>query len=145
MVTLRTTSPDQRSYFFDQGICFECLRCGACCVGDPGTVYLSESDIADLIDYLGMTRDAFIQRYCYPFKDSYSVGEDAQGRCLFFSSGCTIYPARPLQCRTWPFWFSNLRSAERWHRITQACPGIGKGRLYSKEEILDIAGNTMKL
>jgi hypothetical protein len=28
-----------------------------------------------------------------------------------------------------------LRSESRWRRVSQECPGIGKGRRYKKEEI----------
>jgi hypothetical protein len=47
-----------------------------------------------------------------------------------------IYPVRPLQCRTYPFWFQNLRSEKKWRLTGTACPGIGQGRRYSKDEIL---------
>ncbi len=43
---------DQRSYFFDAGIRFECRRCGACCTGDPGVVRVNEQEIAEIAAYL---------------------------------------------------------------------------------------------
>jgi uncharacterized protein len=145
-MTLPISHPlDLRPYFFDQGICFECRQCGACCVGDPGTIYLSEGEINIVIKYLGMDREGFIDRFCYPFKDSYSLGEDCRGRCLFFDNGCTIYPVRPMQCRTFPFWFSNVRSQARWCQIQQQCPGIGTGPCYSRDQILTIVRSTMHL
>jgi Fe-S-cluster containining protein len=51
---------------------------------------------------------------------------------------CTIYPVRPLQCRTWPFWTDNLSSPDAWNRAAQTCPGMNRGKQYdfvSVEEI----------
>jgi Fe-S-cluster containining protein len=134
-----------RPYFFDAGIHFQCQQCGACCTGDPGTIYVSRVEIVSLAAHLHLPMDEFIRRYLYPFKDSYSIGEHEDGRCLFFDSGCTIYPQRPHQCRTFPFWFSNLRSEEQWRQIREACPGIGQGRLYSRDEILAIIRTTLRI
>ena len=49
--------------------------------------------------------------------------------------GCTIYAVRPRQCRTWPFWESNVRTPEDWQRTCRVCPGSGKGDLIPAEEI----------
>ena len=46
-----------------------------------------------------------------------SLKEFPNGDCVFFDGEqrkCTVYEARPRQCRTWPFWDSNLRSVEAW-------------------------------
>lgn len=126
-----------RSYFFDQGLRFTCQRCGQCCTGAPGTIFVGPEEIGPMADHLGMTVGTFIDNYLYPYKGSYSIAEDPHGNCLFFSQGCTIYTARPTQCRTFPFWLSILRSKKRWREIQQECPGIGQGRLYSKQEILE--------
>jgi hypothetical protein len=67
-----------------------------------------------------------------------SLKEFANGDCTFFdgkSRGCTIYPVRPRQCRTWPFWNSNLESPESWAEVRQVCPGAGKGNFFSLKEI----------
>ncbi|MGD9365454.1 MAG: YkgJ family cysteine cluster protein [Desulfobacteraceae bacterium] len=132
-----------RPYFFDSGIRFACQQCGDCCVGEPGTIYVSRTEIKTIAASLHQTEVEFSAKYLYPFKDSYSIKEDRQGRCLFFDDGCTIYPIRPLQCRTYPFWFSNLRSKSRWKRVQQQCPGIGRGRRYTRSEILDMIIQSM--
>ena len=49
--------------------------------------------------------------------------------------GCTVYPVRPPQCRTWPFWESNVATPEAWRRACAACPGSGRGELIAAEEI----------
>jgi Fe-S-cluster containining protein len=133
---------DQRPYFFDAGIYFACRRCGDCCVGDPGTIYVSEGEVNALAQHFKINSSDFIRRYLYPFKDSYSIREDDRGRCLFFDNGCSIYSLRPCQCRTFPFWFENLRSENRWQKVAHQCPGIGSGRLYSCEENLSIVQTT---
>ena len=127
-----------RSYFFDKGIFFECKRCGGCCTGSPGTVYVARLDISRIAEFLHIPESNFIEKYLYPFRDSYSIKEYSDGRCFFYEDGCLIYPVRPNQCKTFPFWFSNLRSEENWQRVSDECSGIGCGRLYSKEEIVEI-------
>ena len=47
-----------------------------------------------------------------------------------------------MQCRTWPFWPENLDRAT-WHGpVRKHCPGAGKGRLYSRAEIEELARMT---
>ena len=68
----------------------------------------------------------------------YSLNEFQNGDCVFFDSKtrkCQVYEARPRQCRTWPFWDSNLKSPEAWEKTCEVCPGSGRGKLYSLEEI----------
>ena len=48
---------------------------------------------------------------------------------------CTIYAVRPRQCRTWPFWASNVASPAAWERTKTECPGSREGELISAEEI----------
>jgi len=133
----------QRSYFFDQGICFECRQCGACCTGDPGTVYVNSDEIERIAEYFSVGVSDFIDGYLYPIKEGHSIKEHSDGRCLFYDNGCTIYPVRPEQCRTFPFWFENLRSSKKWKRTSDQCPGIGCGPRYSKVQILDIVRSDM--
>lgn len=67
-----------------------------------------------------------------------SLTEFANGDCTFFDPAtrrCTIYAARPTQCRTWPFWHSNLRSQDAWARMRQSCPGAGQGPLIPLDVI----------
>lgn len=49
-----------------------------------------------------------------------------------------IYPVRPNQCRTWPFWPGNLTSADHWNGIAHKCPGINRGLMYTAEQIQKI-------
>ena len=127
---------NNRPVFFEEGLRFTCIQCGFCCTGDPGVIYITSDEIRQAAVFLDITQEMFTGRYCHPYRNAYSLNELADGRCVFFEEGCRIYPVRPSQCRTYPFWFENLRSEKRWERVWSECPGIGQGRLYSKEEIL---------
>ena len=65
--------------------------------------------------------------------------EFPNGDCVFYDrvQGCTVYPVRPRQCRTFPFWESNVETPRAWEQTCQACPGAGKGDLISAEEIAE--------
>lgn len=45
---------------------------------------------------------------------------------------CSLYDARPTQCKSWPFWPELLESEDSWKNAKSGCPGIGKGTLYSQ-------------
>ena len=66
-----------------------------------------------------------------------TLREKANGDCVFYDrgQGCTIYSVRPRQCRTWPFWESNVATPEAWEETCKVCPGSGQGDLISEEEI----------
>ena len=129
-----------REYFFDQGIRFECLRCGGCCNGEPGVIYVSEDEITAIAQYTTIEREIFVERCLTLIGKSHSIRETDDGRCIFYENGCSIYPVRPLQCSTFPFWFQNMRSPEAWEGALLRCPGIGKGTLFPKEAILERIG-----
>ncbi len=131
-----------RSYFFDKGIRFECRKCGTCCTGEPGVIYVDEEEITRIADFVEVPRDVFVERCLYLLKESYSIRETDDGRCIFFENGCAIYPVRPLQCSTFPFWFQNMRSLDAWEDVRLKCPGIGKGPVHPKEHILDCIGKS---
>jgi hypothetical protein len=134
--TLRRRILSRSSHFFDAGLRFACQRCGACCTGDPGTVYVAPRELRPLASLLGIPETECIQRCLYPFREGYSVRERADGRCFFYEDGCAVYTARPWQCRSFPFWLQNLESRQAWLRVSAECPGIGRGQLYSRESIL---------
>ena len=53
-----------------------------------------------------------------------------------------VYPVRPAQCRTWPFWNSNLESEETWKEVVSVCPGSGCGNLVPLVQIQTLAAVT---
>jgi Fe-S-cluster containining protein len=125
--------------FYHEGLQFECTRCGGCCSGFPGYVWLAETEVDRLSDHLGIERAEFISRYTKFVRGigqpRISLIEKEGFDCIFFDDGCTIYEARPYQCRSYPFWSRNIVSLSDWEQTADFCPGVNRGRNYSQEEI----------
>ncbi len=132
---MSTSDPEPPRYH--DGLAFECTRCGACCTGAPGYVWVNTEEIARLAAYRGETVEAFSKAFVRRVGNDYSLIEKPGGDCIFWdkSVGCTVYPARPIQCQTWPFWPENLETREEWSRVERICPGSGQGRVFTVEEI----------
>ena len=123
--------------WFQDGLRFKCTRCGACCTGPPGYVWVNDKEIAAIAEYRGELVEETTERHTRPANNGRSLREKANGDCVFYDKevGCTVYPVRPRQCRTWPFWESNVVTPDAWERTCDICPGSGKGELISAEEI----------
>jgi len=57
--------------------------------------------------------------------------------CILWDNGCTAYGARPVQCATYPFWTRLLSRIFFWNNEKKSCPGIGTGKLWTKNEIMN--------
>jgi uncharacterized protein len=124
--------------WYQDGLSFECTRCGACCTGDEGFVWLNEEEIEGLARRAEMPVDEFLKIYTKRVGKRVSLRERENGDCVFWHKnvGCSVYEDRPRQCRTWPFWNSNIETPEDWERTKKSCPGSGVGRVYTVDEIL---------
>jgi hypothetical protein len=103
---------------------------------------LSVLDISRLSRHFGLSRSAFIDGYCRTVKfgemRQVSLRERANDDCIFWiDGGCSVYPARPVQCRTYPFWATIVEDRDSWERESKSCPGIGVGRRHSADEIVE--------
>lgn len=103
-----------------------------------GYVYLSLADRKRMAATLGLNVSVFTRRYCDKTSGLVHL-KNPEKDCQFLEgSRCGVYEGRPSQCRTWPFWPENL-NARTWNQeVSSYCAGIGKGKLYSPEEILKI-------
>jgi Fe-S-cluster containining protein len=126
--------------FWKEGIRFECQGTGRCCVsrGAFGFVYLTLADRQRLARHFKLKTLAFTRRHCDKTDGHFHL-KKFKGPCPYLEGkACSVYEARPAQCRTWPFWPENM-SARAWSaEVKRFCPGIGKGRLYTEAEILAI-------
>jgi Fe-S-cluster containining protein len=135
--------------FYADGLDFSCRACSVCCRYESGYVFLSEEDVVGLAAVKNVTADEFAQMYCRwvlwsdgkcGSVERLSLRERTSDTarsddCIFWRDGCSVYAARPLQCRTYPFWSEILVSAEAWRGAAKDCPGIGGGARHSRAEI----------
>jgi Fe-S-cluster containining protein len=129
--------------WYQDGLCFGCRQCGACCSGAPGYVWVTREEIRRIAAFLGRSEGWLSGRELRRIRLAYSLTELANGDCIFLEradgrAACRIYPVRPVQCRTWPFWQVNLKSAEAWAEVGRMCPGLNNGRCVPLEQIEDL-------
>ncbi|MDH4162957.1 MAG: YkgJ family cysteine cluster protein [Nitrospirota bacterium] len=133
--------------FYSKGIKFACQGCGACCAAREHHtyVYLSFGDRKRFAARLKITTAEFTRKYTEA-SDGFVHLKDPEKDCPFLKDNrCIAHEARPWQCRTWPFWPENMHP-KVWERDVAAfCPGIGKGRLYTAEEIDEIMERRMEV
>lgn len=104
---------------------FKCQQCGNCCRA-PGFVHLSKTEAKQIADFLKLS--------CFDFKKKYTEWVLFAGRvlkgtgeasCIFLENNkCAIYPVRPEQCRTFPFWDSILKDETEIKYVKTFCKGI---------------------
>jgi len=130
--------------WYEAGLDFTCTLCGNCCTGSSGTVAVTEDEIEALAEACDLPTFEFRRRYTRRLRDAdVSLTERRNGDCVFWSpvDGCTVYRARPRQCRTWPFWRAVVHSSERWAEEARSCPGMNHGASHSRDEIDELASN----
>ncbi len=112
-------------YVFDSSACAACG--GRCCTGESGNIFVRSEEIRALTLLLKMDEDVFKTQYLEKRGYKYSLKEkrhDISFDCIFYDRehhGCSVYEARPVQCRTFPFWdYYKTRVDE----LKLECPGI---------------------
>lgn len=124
--------------WYQDGLKFKCTECGSCCTGAPGFVWVNKAEIEALAAAVKMDVAQFEATYVRQVGIRKSLIELPNGDCIFWNRktrGCWVYEARPLQCRTWPFWESNVLSPAAWAAVCEACPGCERGKHFPREEI----------
>lgn len=129
----KTASP-----WYADGLRFECTQCGNCCTGSPGFVWVDDEELAAIAEHLKRSIGEIRLMHTRLARGRVSLREHANGDCVFLeprTRTCSIYEARPRQCRTWPFWKSNIATPEAWERTRDVCPGCGQGDFVSASEL----------
>lgn len=147
--------------WFAGGLQFTCTQCGNCCTGGPGYVWISQEELGRLAEHLGESVEVVQERYCRRVGGRWSLKERRNTRgeydCVFLretpvkqsartTAGadkavvqtrrtCSVYPVRPLQCRTWPFWTENLASQNIWNHSAKRCHGMNRGKTFTREQV----------
>lgn len=116
---------------------FECTGCGNCCKarGAYSFVYVSLEERRKLAQHLKMGTQRFTAEFCEQTGGFWHL-RDPSNNCLFLKGAqCTVYEARPMQCRTWPFWPENFKDGNWLPHVKQDCEGIGRGSPVPVAEI----------
>lgn len=129
----------------EPGLRFACTQCGRCCTGPEGFVCFSAEEADALARHLGLSNSEFLERYTHMTSRGRSLTEKLTEHghdCVFLdrttrpgTAFCSVYEIRPAQCRTWPFWKSNLVSRAAWERAKRTRPGMDAGPRYTPVEI----------
>ncbi len=128
------------SPWYDKGLRFECTGCGNCCSGAPGYIWVNQAEIDALAGHFDISSAEFERRFVRGVGIRRSLKELPKRNydCVFLDPDtrkCQVYEHRPRQCRTWPFWKSNLSSPQAWQEAGKDCPGCDQGKLYQLEII----------
>lgn len=124
--------------WYKGGLRFRCTQCGDCCTGPPGFVWVNRQELEEIAAFRGETVERLRTEFVRQVGVRYSLRERANGDCVFLDATtrrCTVYAVRPRQCRSWPFWPSNLRSPQDWQQTCEVCPGAGQGEIVPREQI----------
>lgn len=110
---------------------FLCHRCGHCCSGGTGAVWVEPPEVAAMAAALGLGQDAFVREHLRTLPDPRGGGlrlslREEGGRCALLAGAnhCTVYGARPAHCRTFPFWPALEHDSAAFEAARSTCPGI---------------------
>ena len=114
------------NFKFDETVCSTCE--GNCCIGESGYIWINYKEIENLAQYLNISVDEVAQKYIFKVGYKYSLREKKISKnnyaCIFFDlqlKRCSIYEARPKQCRTFPFWEHFKNNIQE---VKEECPAI---------------------
>ena len=122
---------------------FECTSCGKCCRvrGEYAFVYLNRQEEEALAGLLAITVRSFRRRHTWVDEEGFRQLIFRGDKCTFLddvTQQCSVYQARPTQCRTFPFWGEMVNGSRFTKEASDLCEGIGRGRLYSIGEAEDL-------
>ena len=118
-----------REPWYSHGVRFECQPdCGKCCDEPGGIVYLSIADASRLAQHHELGLKEWLFRDCTTTLDGRFIlnSRPLDDICIYLDKDmkCSVYDARPNQCRAFPWWLENLRSERTWKEACDLCPGL---------------------
>ena len=158
----------------ESGVYFKCTACGKCCTGEQeGYIFVYESDIRKMSEALNLTLNAFAKKYLKIIDYNFDIWDHHLEKkksdkimptlvldfghnqdCVFLKKEngkylCEIYPARPLQCKLFPFWSWNMVTEEGYFQTREDCDGFDCENIpensYPPEKIIEMIKQERKL
>jgi uncharacterized protein len=122
------------------GLRFACVPgCTNCC-RVQGWVYITEGDLQQAAAFLNLSPADFEARYVVRTKRTLRLRKPKGAQCHFLQDGgCRIHPAKPTQCRLFPFWPELVENRDQWNQAAENCPGINTGPLIRIGEAMEVA------
>ena len=115
-------------YSFNSSACASCK--GNCCIGESGYIWINTKEIQLLANCLKISEYELISNKLKNINGRYSIKETKLSKnnyaCVFFDTNkraCSIYDARPLQCRTFPFW-DYYKDENNLGELKKECLGV---------------------
>ncbi|RHY99933.1 hypothetical protein DYB37_011436, partial [Aphanomyces astaci] len=109
-------------------VAFRCTACGKCCTGKGGKVRVNAREVEAIADHLSTPTREFRRQFLrrHPGDDFDSIKQTPDDlQCIFLEGKqCSIYPVRPTQCQTYPFWPQQLISKYDWTLTSKECEGV---------------------
>ncbi len=99
--------------------------------GAYGFVYVSRAERRRLAALLAIPTGSFTRRYCVKAGGFFHLRDRGRDCIFLVNRRCAVYPARPGQCATWPFWPENLADGAWVPAVRRDCPGTRHGRRLS--------------
>jgi len=114
--------------------------CGECCTarGEYAHVYLNAEEVGTLAAELELGLAEFRRRYTFEDEYGWTQLVFQSEACVFLEPGtkrCTVYGARPTQCRTFPFWRDLVESGRWTEAARKLCEGVGRGGAHPPEAV----------
>ena len=134
---------DHGRIHYPRGIHWTCVRCHMCC-GDTRDhvrrIRLLDSEVRVTSQLTGINQERFsvLADGSEPFK--FEMLKVTSGSCIFLEGdSCTIYQARPLTCRFYPFFLERNSNGKLSFGLTsERCPGLGQGPLLDRKFFLEL-------
>lgn len=101
-------------------------------------MWVTLREVQRIASLLGASVAYMTRRYTRTIGRRRSLRGVRSGACVFYdvaTKGCRIHDEKPRQCRSFPFWPSNLRDEESWLVAGKSCEGVGVGELIGEDEI----------
>jgi len=125
-------------FYTQQSLHFKCTECGKCCTGgEDHYIALNQNDAERIREHLGVGKPWFKRHYIAHLTHNMFTLRLVNGQCVMLDKKgkCRIYPLRPTQCRTYPWWPEILKNKSSWKNEARHCEGINTGDAVSTLEI----------